>query len=75
MASSVYTTSGSALTLKFVTNGPYSTNIGSRVYLMESESAYQMFNLNNQEFTFDIDMSQLPRGLNGEQDPGMDFDD
>ncbi|KAF7433432.1 Exoglucanase 1 [Pleurotus ostreatus] len=59
------TTSGNALTLKFVTNGPYSTNIGSRVYLMESESAYQMFNLKNQEFTFDIDMSQLPCGLNG----------
>jgi cellulose 1,4-beta-cellobiosidase len=51
------TTSGNALTLKFVTQGPYSTNIGSRVYLMESDSAYQMFNLNNQEFTFDVDMS------------------
>ncbi|KAG9218925.1 hypothetical protein CCMSSC00406_0000961 [Pleurotus cornucopiae] len=59
------TTSGNALTLKFVTNGPYSKNIGSRVYLLESESKYQMFNLKNQEFTFDIDMSQLPCGLNG----------
>jgi cellulose 1,4-beta-cellobiosidase len=59
------TTSGNALTLKFVTQGPYSTNIGSRVYLMESDSAYQMFNLNNQEFTFDVDMSNLPCGLNG----------
>ncbi|TFK96197.1 glycoside hydrolase, partial [Pterulicium gracile] len=59
------TTSGNALTLKFVTNGPYSKNIGSRVYLMESASAYQMFNLNNQEFTFDVDMSNLPCGLNG----------
>jgi cellulose 1,4-beta-cellobiosidase len=59
------TTSGSALTLKFVTNGPYSTNIGSRVYLMASDSAYQMFNLKNSEFTFDVDMSNLPCGLNG----------
>ncbi|KAH9932018.1 cellobiohydrolaseI [Epithele typhae] len=60
------TTSGNALTLKFVTHGPYSTNIGSRVYLMDTaDSKYQLFNLKNQEFTFDIDMSQLPCGLNG----------
>ncbi|EJF67240.1 cellobiohydrolaseI [Dichomitus squalens LYAD-421 SS1] len=60
------TTSGNALTLKFVTNGPYSTNIGSRVYLMDTaDSKYQLFNLKNQEFTFDVDVSQLPCGLNG----------
>ncbi|KAF9265893.1 glycoside hydrolase [Marasmius fiardii PR-910] len=60
------TTSGNALTLKFVTHGPYSTNIGSRVYLLDSsDSKYQMFNLLNQEFTFDVDMSKLPCGLNG----------
>ncbi|SJL04080.1 related to 1,4-beta-D-glucan cellobiohydrolase A [Armillaria ostoyae] len=60
------TTSGNALTLKFVTQGPYSTNIGSRVYLLDSTgSKYQMFNLKNQEFTFDVDMSNLPCGLNG----------
>uniref|UniRef100_A0A0W0FFI4 Glucanase n=1 Tax=Moniliophthora roreri TaxID=221103 RepID=A0A0W0FFI4_MONRR len=60
------TTSGNALTLKFVTHGPYSTNIGSRVYLMDSsDSKYQQFNLLNQEFTFDVDMSNLPCGLNG----------
>lgn len=60
------TTSGNALTLKFVTNGPYSTNIGSRVYLMDtSDSKYQLFNPLNQEFTFDVDVSNLPCGLNG----------
>ncbi|KAL0953573.1 hypothetical protein HGRIS_004789 [Hohenbuehelia grisea] len=59
------TTSGNALTFKFVTHGPYSTNIGGRVYLLESENKYQLFNLNNQEFTFDVDVSQLPCGLNG----------
>ncbi|KAI0756276.1 glycosyl hydrolase family 7-domain-containing protein [Daedaleopsis nitida] len=60
------TTSGNALTLKFVTHGQYSTNIGSRVYLMDtSDQKYQTFNLKNQEFTFDIDMSKLPCGLNG----------
>ncbi|KAJ7263906.1 cellobiohydrolaseI [Mycena rebaudengoi] len=51
------TTSGNALTLKFVTGA----NIGSRVYLM----ADAMFQLLNQEFTFDVDMSNLDCGLNG----------
>ena len=57
------TTSGNALTLKFVTG----SNVGSRVYLMEpgSDSKYQLFKLKNQEFTFDVDMSGLPCGLNG----------
>jgi cellulose 1,4-beta-cellobiosidase len=59
------TSTGSALTLKLVTHGPYSTNVGSRVYLMANDTAYQMFNLKNQEFTFDVDMSNLPCGLNG----------
>lgn len=57
--------SGNALTLKFVTKGGENTNVGSRVYLMASESRYQMFNLLNKEFTFDVDVSQLPCGLNG----------
>ena len=30
-----------------------------------SDSKYQTFNLKNQEFTFTVDMSQLPCGLNG----------
>ncbi|KAH3766511.1 glycoside hydrolase family 7 protein [Pelomyxa schiedti] len=59
------TTSGDTLTLKYVTYGAYSTNIGSRVYLMESTTGYKMFQLLNQEFTFDVDVSQLPCGLNG----------
>ena len=55
------TSSGDALTLKFVTG----SNVGSRVYLMSDDSTYQVFKLLNQEFTFDVDMSQLPCGLNG----------
>lgn len=55
------TTSGNELSLKFVTG----SNVGSRVYLMESETEYQLFQLKNQEFTFDVDMSNLPCGLNG----------
>jgi len=58
-------TSSDALTLKFVTKGQYSSNIGSRTYLMESDTKYQMFNLVGKEFTFDVDVSKLPCGLNG----------
>jgi len=56
---------GNVLTLSFVTQGPYSTNIGSRVYLLEDEDTYQLFHLKNKEFTFDVDDSNLPCGLNG----------
>ncbi|KAJ3506494.1 hypothetical protein NLJ89_g6835 [Agrocybe chaxingu] len=59
------TTSGNALTLKFVTNNSNGKNVGSRVYLMSSDSRYEMFKLINQEFTFDVDVSNLPCGLNG----------
>ena len=59
------TTTGNALKLGFVTKGPYSKNVGSRNYLMEDESHYYMFKLKNKEFTFDVDVSQLPCGLNG----------
>ncbi|KAF8650608.1 hypothetical protein AX16_005162, partial [Volvariella volvacea WC 439] len=58
------TTSGDALTLKFITQGEQK-NVGSRVYLMASESQYEMFELLNKEFTFDVDVSNLPCGLNG----------
>jgi cellulose 1,4-beta-cellobiosidase len=58
------TTSGNALTLKFVTKTE-NTNVGSRVYLMADDTKYQMFKLKNQEFTFDVDVSNLPCGLNG----------
>jgi cellulose 1,4-beta-cellobiosidase len=32
---------------------------------MESSTKYKMFKLLNKEFTFDIDDSKLPCGLNG----------
>lgn len=55
---------GDALTLNFVTNGPYSKNIGSRNYLLEDDENYYMFQLKNREFTFDVDLSNMPCGLN-----------
>jgi len=55
-----------AMSMKFVTIGPYSTNIGSRVFLVdESGDQYYKFNLKNKEFAMDVDVSQLPCGLNG----------
>lgn len=61
------TTSGNQLNLKFVTSHQHGRTIGSRVYLMEagSQTKYQTFNLLNNEFTFDVDVSKLPCGLNG----------
>ena len=58
-------TSGDQLTMKFVTEHEYGTNIGSRVYLMESESQYVGFDLLGNEITFDVDVHDLPCGLNG----------
>ncbi|KAL4891487.1 putative 1,4-beta-D-glucan cellobiohydrolase B [Aspergillus ambiguus] len=58
------TTSGNSMRLNFVTQSS-SKNIGSRLYLMKDDSTYQMFKLLNQEFTFDVDVSNLPCGLNG----------
>ena len=71
-------TSGSSVDLGLVTQGSSRPNIGSRVYLMQDATNYQTFNLLNGEFTFDVDVSQLPCGLNGalyfsqmDQDGGM----
>ncbi|RDW69081.1 glycoside hydrolase family 7 protein [Aspergillus mulundensis] len=55
------TSTGDSLTLRFVTG----SNVGSRVYLMEDDETYQTFDLLNNEFTFDVDVSNLPCGLNG----------
>jgi len=59
------TASGNSLKLTFVTKGTYATNIGSRLYLMDTDTSYAQFNLLNNEFTFDVDVSNLPCGLNG----------
>jgi len=55
-----------SLTLDFITQGPYSKNVGSRTYLLDaSGDEYQLFKLKNREFAFDVDASKLPCGLNG----------
>ncbi|KAF7977021.1 hypothetical protein HWV62_4970 [Athelia sp. TMB] len=58
------TTSGASLKLDFVTTSTQ-TNVGSRLYLMASNTEYEIFKPLNQEFTFDVDVSNLPCGLNG----------
>eukprot|EP00420_Gonyaulax_spinifera_P030000 CAMPEP_0197872370 /NCGR_PEP_ID=MMETSP1439-20131203/2488_1 /TAXON_ID=66791 /ORGANISM="Gonyaulax spinifera, Strain CCMP409" /LENGTH=469 /DNA_ID=CAMNT_0043491361 /DNA_START=64 /DNA_END=1473 /DNA_ORIENTATION=- len=52
--------------LQFVTRTQYGSNFGSRVYMLEQGgSSYRMFKLKNREFALDVDVSQLPCGLNG----------
>lgn len=54
--------SGGSLSLQLVKG----SNVGSRTYLMAPDDTnYQMFKLKNREFTFDVDVSGLPCGLNG----------
>jgi len=76
------TTKADALTLDFITkNTPGTeelTNVGSRTYLMASDTKYQMFHLKNKEFTVTVDVSNIGCGLNGalyfvemEEDGGM----
>ena len=55
------TAAGDALSLQFKVG----SNVGSRTYLMDNTTSYTMFKLKNKEFTFDVDASQLPCGLNG----------
>ncbi|KAF8652142.1 hypothetical protein AX16_004528 [Volvariella volvacea WC 439] len=56
-------TSGNSITLKF--NGNMRQNLGSRVYLLNTETRYEIFQLLNKELTFDVDASNLPCGFNG----------
>jgi len=49
----------------FITKGEYATNIGSRIYVLQDENTYQLFKMKNQELAFDVDLSNLPCGLNG----------
>ena len=53
------------MNFSFVTQGPYSRNVGGRTYLMEDDDNYKMFKLLDQEFTFTVSAGGLPCGLNG----------
>lgn len=58
--------SGSAITLKlFLQNGNTTTLASPRAYLLANETQYDVFKLLNQEITYDVDVSQVPCGING----------
>lgn len=59
-------TSGSSLSQRLVTGSGASKVVGSRLYLMDStQKSYELFKLvGDVEFSYDVDMSQLPCGLN-----------
>jgi cellulose 1,4-beta-cellobiosidase len=52
-------TSRNAVSLHFETG----TNVGSRVFVKSSDTAYQLFKIKNQEFTFDVNLSNVPCGV------------
>ena len=58
-------TSGGSAKLNFVTQNGDTKSIGSRSFLLEDDKTYKIFKLKNREFTFDVDVSKLPCGLNG----------
>ncbi|KAH4284804.1 hypothetical protein HBH70_138480 [Parastagonospora nodorum] len=58
------TTSGDSMRLDLF--GPSGQYISPRVYLLdEDEKNYEMLQLTGKEFTFDVDVSRLPCGMNG----------
>lgn len=60
-------TDGDKLSLGFVTEGPFSKNVGSRMYMLDQrkDNQYKTFNLKNREFTFTVDDNDIDCGLNG----------
>lgn len=60
-------TAGAALTLRlYVANGTGWQKTSPRLYLLaEGGENYEMLRLNNQELTYDVDLSQLGCGMNG----------
>ena len=48
-----------------MTHGPYTSNIGFRVYLMDGEDKYNVFHLKNREFTCTADDSDIDCDLHG----------
>ena len=49
----------------FLNNAGVTTLASPRAYLLANETQYDMFKLLNKEITYDIDVSQVPCGING----------
>jgi len=61
--------------MKYLNRVDFATFVGSRHFLLANDTHYQTFNLLNKEFSFDVDVSRLPCGVNGALNfVGMDAD-
>jgi len=49
----------------FVTKHEYGTNVGSRLYVMDTDDTYYLPKLKNREYSFEVDVSELQCGMNG----------
>jgi hypothetical protein len=59
------TTSDGTLTQRLVTKNGENTNIGSRLYLLDSTGErYEYINFIGKEISYDLDVSQIPCGVN-----------
>ncbi|KAK4177407.1 family 7 putative glycoside hydrolase [Triangularia setosa] len=52
------------LTQKLITRIEFATNVGSRLFLLESKNKYQTFTLLGNELSFDVDLSTVGCGIN-----------
>lgn len=59
------TTNGTELRMNYVTKDGDRTNVGARVFLLHDDENYAQFDLASREFSFDVDVSHLPCGVNG----------
>ena len=59
------TSQGGSLTIDFEESNANGKNVGARLFMMKDASSYQMFQLMGQEFSFTVDVSALPCGMNG----------
>lgn len=58
-------TDGDALSQRLVTVNPWGNTVGQRLYLLSSDGEkYETFNFLGNEIAFDVDISQIPCGLN-----------
>ena len=56
-------TKADELSLQFVTEGSYTTNVGSRLCMINGEDKHKMFHLKNREFTFTVMIPWFERRL------------
>ena len=51
---------GNGVSVIFVTQGPYSVNVGSRSYLMESNTEYKLLQMLQKEISCNVGVSNMP---------------